>query len=300
MDKKAIIGWIVCLLIIISGIACFSWYHLADYQKQDVTTHKVKRIRLVAFGDSLTQGVGDTTKQGGYPMRVATLIAKKTDVPTTSINFGKEGDRSDQIMVRLANSKEQQNELKKANAILVTAGGNDLLKVLQKAIIGHSAAYVDSTVTKTVPQYEHNLKKLLQTIRQYNNHAPIFLFGNYNPLYVYFPSFETINKSVTSYNQVNKSLVQEYGGYYVPIFEQLTYGQYQNTHARKGLISEAKLSNVSFLTVLANPQNLNGEKNKFLSPSDHFHPNDQGYNLMANRLVQKMLLNDNWLYDTKK
>ncbi|MCG4287625.1 hydrolase, partial [Lactobacillaceae bacterium KNUT 0156] len=41
-----------------------------------VNAAEKSNIRLVAVGDSLTEGIGDTTKQQGYTKRTAKLLTK--------------------------------------------------------------------------------------------------------------------------------------------------------------------------------------------------------------------------------
>ncbi|CAH0415788.1 hypothetical protein KAR50_01305 [Periweissella fabaria] len=269
---------------------------IAQPQKKQPQRTEVKQLKIVALGDSLTQGVGDTTPEHGYPGRIAKAVNHQTKIPTTALNLGKEGDRSDQILQRLKTSVEQQTAVKNANVIVLTVGGNDLLKVLQGAIVGHSEAQVSKTVAKTVPEYEHSLGQLLSAIRTYNPHAALFLFGNYNPLYVYFPKFNAINTSVANYNEVNATMIKKYDGYYVPTFNQLTYGQYQDGQARQNLIVQANEVGTNFLAALSSARLQTDEKNNFLSPIDHFHPNAKGYDVMTKALLQKMLLHDSWKY----
>lgn len=64
-------------------------------------TKQKKKIRLVALGDSLTQGVGDTTNKGGYIHLIQEKLKKNNKLSVATENFGKAGDRSDQILERL-------------------------------------------------------------------------------------------------------------------------------------------------------------------------------------------------------
>lgn len=293
MRKKLWIGFSLLVLLTIS-----SWGYISINNQNHKYIAKVptkdSQLKIVALGDSLTQGTGDNRESGGYPKRVGNLLAQKTHKKIEVLNFGKEGNRSDQIMVNLEQSNVQRKAIKTADAILLTAGGNDLIKRLQGEIVGHSGENVERKVAMTLPQYQKNLEQLLKTIRKYNTTAPIFLFGNYNPLYVYFPKFTTFNSSVKMYNTVNRDMINKYNGHYVSIFKQLTYGQYQTNQAQKELQNEINKNKVSFLAILADSKTTNVEKNKFISPIDHFHPNNQGYNLMAREMVKKMLLYDTW------
>lgn len=293
MIKKLWLG-ISLIIIVVFAVA---GYVMINHQNQDhvmTAQQKITQVSIVALGDSLTQGVGDNQNLGGYPKRVGKLLAQKAHVKTKVFNFGKAGDRSDQIMNNLNQNDEQKKAIKKADVILLTAGGNDLIKQLQGEVVGHSAADVEQIVATTMPQYQKKLTQLLMTIREYNPQASIFLFGNYNPLYVYFPDFTTFNNSVKMYNAVNRTVVNQYHGHYVSVFKQLTYGQYQSKQAQKELQATAADNKISFLSVLADAKADNTEKNRFISTADHFHPNAHGYDFMAREMVKKMLLYDTW------
>ncbi|MCM0598994.1 GDSL-type esterase/lipase family protein [Periweissella fabalis] len=296
MKNKKWFAIIFGIIILLGGGYWVSQQMHKPIHNTVVKPKTVKNLKIVALGDSLTQGVGDTTEQMGYPTRIAKVIQQQTKIPTTAINLGKEGDRSDQILARLKDSTMQQQAVKQANVIVLTVGGNDLLKILQGTIVDHSATQVNKLVAASVANYQKNLMQLLTTVRSYNEHASIFLFGNYNPLYVYFPNFTAINTSVETYNQVNATIVNKYHGHYVSIFNQLTYGQYQNKHARQALVAQANQTGANFLAALSNTRDQANEKNAFLSPADHFHPNAKGYDAMTKILAKQMLLHDKWQY----
>ncbi|MCF7523666.1 hypothetical protein L3X07_11740 [Levilactobacillus brevis] len=57
--------------------------------------------------------MGDTQKQGGYTGRLKTMIHQQDHVKVVMHNFGKSGDRSDQIETRLVNSRAQQRQVKR-------------------------------------------------------------------------------------------------------------------------------------------------------------------------------------------
>src|SRR5699024_5068561 len=59
-----------------------------------------KDLNIVAVGDSLTQGVGDSQNQGGYVGIIDRTINKDTKHANIQ-NFGKRGDRTDQLLLRL-------------------------------------------------------------------------------------------------------------------------------------------------------------------------------------------------------
>src|SRR5699024_9875801 len=79
-----------------------------------------KDLNIVAVGDSLTQGVGDSQNQGGYVGIIDRTINK--DRKHASIqNFGKRGDRTDQLLLRLDDPKVATS-VSEADIILITIG----------------------------------------------------------------------------------------------------------------------------------------------------------------------------------
>lgn len=98
--------------------------------------------------------------------------------------------------------------------------------------------------------FEKNLEQILKTIRSYNQKTPVFLFSLYNP-YGDLSERELTSKTVLQWNETIQDISQKYTNIIVvPTFDLF---QIQPT--------------------------------KYLS-SDHFHPNHQGYQRMAERLMQ--------------
>ncbi|MCG3056259.1 hypothetical protein KZ287_29260, partial [Escherichia coli] len=59
-------------------------------------------LEAVAIGDSLTEGIGDESKKGGYVPFIEQYIAKQNEVENVTIsNLGKKGNRTDQLLARL-------------------------------------------------------------------------------------------------------------------------------------------------------------------------------------------------------
>ena len=149
--------------------------------------NKNKKISIVALGDSLTQGVGDPKKAGGYVSRTKQALDKKGYKHVTTVNYGIAGQRSDQIDKRVQNNvKGLSSSLKKANIIVLTFGGNDLLQSLQSNALVDGKAKFNSRMKQASITYQAKVNRLMNDIRKENKKAPIYVFGIYNPIYVYF------------------------------------------------------------------------------------------------------------------
>lgn len=81
------------------------------------TKQNVKRmdiLRISAVGDSLTEGIGDTTHTGGYVPLLQTDLSERYPIDVVQAdNHGKSGDRSDQILKRIKKNEEMQESIKK-------------------------------------------------------------------------------------------------------------------------------------------------------------------------------------------
>ncbi|EAV39446.1 lysophospholipase [Oenococcus oeni] len=272
---------------------------LTPKSNNDAKQESSQNITVVFLGDSLTYGVGDTAGKHGYTGRVMKLL-KKTypQYKFSSYDFGKPGDRSDQILKRINQSSEQQRLLKKADLVIMTVGGNDLRQELLKNVDTKSASSLTSSVKRSSAKYETSLKNLLKRVAVLRkSKSSLFIFGNYNPTFVNMASRKDINQDVKLYNAINKKLVkQQTNGYYISIFRQLTYGQYQTSKQIKKLTSEdlianGKVGNKTQKSVLSGSIKI---KNDYISQADHFHPNNLGYDYMAKELFKAVNSNNIW------
>ncbi|AEJ23045.1 GDSL-type esterase/lipase family protein [Weissella koreensis] len=259
------------------------------------------QVQLVTVGDSLTQGVGDTTNQGGYEKRIAKLIEKKDHVKVKTNNYGKSGDRSDQILKRVQKNGIAQKNIKEADIIVMTSGGNDLQQELFKLIQTKEEKDILLKVKSHKDEYSDSLNELMNYIRSLNPDAPIFIFGNYNPLYVYLANRPDINQAVHLYNSINSETARENNNaYYVSVFNKLTYGQFQSKKQQAKLEKQSAASFTGTVDNKVVKSTLNGpnkEKNEYITSSDHYHPNNKGYDQMSKALfktVQKQ--KDEWIY----
>lgn len=96
-------------------------------------------LTLVAFGDSLTQGYGLPDGDGLVPQLQAWLTAKGADV--TVMNAGVSGDTTAGGLSRIAWTLTPD-----VDAIIVTLGGNDLLRGISPT---ETRANLDAILTET-------------------------------------------------------------------------------------------------------------------------------------------------------
>ncbi|WP_207940905.1 hypothetical protein DOK78_001548 [Enterococcus sp. DIV2402] len=249
-----------------------------------VATEKYKEtIRYTALGDSLTEGVGDDTKRGGFVPIVANDLQEEFQLTSVEVeNYGVAGERSDQIYKRLKKETEIQNNMAESDIITLTVGGNDLMKVIQNNIFGLSM----KTFEKPLKKYQTQLTELLTELRNLNPHAPIYVVGVYNPFYVNFPEITDMQTIVDNWNEGTKEIVEENENvYFIPINELIASGLGEPAITVQTEDSSRETGN-----------DLNIVKNNVLYDKDKFHPNNIGYQLMAKAVKDELISTKNeWL-----
>jgi len=205
---------------------------------------------VVAIGDSLTQGVGDETGQGGYVGRLEELLNR--EVSTVSFtNFGQRGNRSDQLLTRLEEEEEIEAELEHADLIFITIGANDLMRIARQNFMNLELQdFVEERA-----HYTKRLQQIFNTIRMINSDAHIYLIGFYNPFEKYFPHIDELGIIVDEYNHTGITIV--------------------NRVENSSFIPTSDLFQDSEIDLLSN---------------DQFHPNYDGYNRIATRVLEYILL----------
>jgi lysophospholipase L1-like esterase len=207
-----------------------------------------KNLRIVAIGDSLTQGVGDSTGQGGYVGILDTYINRDRKIATFE-NLGKRGNRTDQLLVRL-DEPGISSSIQDADMILITIGANDIMKVLKENFM--DITYKDFSDERVY--YESRLREILSKINKQNPNASIYLIGFYNPFQQYFNHIKELDMIVDDWNNTSKKVAEEFDATFIP-----TKDLFINTNTN-------------------------------LFADDHFHPNDNGYQLIAERILNYLVI----------
>ncbi|MBP3041396.1 SGNH/GDSL hydrolase family protein [Bacillaceae bacterium Marseille-Q3522] len=221
----------------------------SQLQKDQIPVDFIPRdIKVVSVGDSLTEGIGDETKQGGYIPYLQSLMETEKGINKTDFaNFGKKGNRTSQLLKRLE-TPELKQALQEADLIIVTIGGNDLMKVIRD----HFTSLQLSVFDPYKEQYENDLNRVLETIRTENNAAGIVLVGLYNPIYRWFSTVTELNQVIADWNERSKEVLY----------------QYTNTYF------------VDIADLFQTEENL--------VYTDFFHPNNHGYELIASRVFESL------------
>lgn len=210
----------------------------------DVFVFFKKDIRIVSIGDSLTQGVGDETESGGY-VGILDHTFEDQNLNITIENFGKKGNRSDQLLKRLE-TKEIKSSIKDANIVLITIGANDIMNVVKNNWTNLNMEPFQEERVK----YVKRLTTIFTKINEINPEAEIYLIGFYNPFERYFGDIEQLGMIMDNWNEAGMSVTDEFENVnYIPIYD------------------------------------LFSSPNEDLLADDHFHPNTKGYKLIAKRVL---------------
>lgn len=161
-----------------------------------------KEYHIVGLGDSLTRGIGDSSGKGYVGYLMDNLKSKtKQKIQLTNLAIG------GQTSTGLANQLKQQEiqrQIKNANAVVMTIGGNDLFNG-GKVMNDLSSSAINSTRSAFLQRLDHIFKQ----IRSINPEATIFYIGLYNPFSDLSSSKET-SKIVINWNYYTAEEASKY------------------------------------------------------------------------------------------
>ncbi|WP_079528629.1 SGNH/GDSL hydrolase family protein [Halobacillus hunanensis] len=205
-------------------------------------------LKVVAIGDSLTQGVGDRTDNGGYVGIIEETLNSNIEGEDINIeNYGKRGNRTDQLLERME-EEEMASSIEEADIVLITIGANDMMKVVKNNFT--SLNYEDFAAEQA--GYEKRLHEIMQRIEELNPDAPFYLIGLYNPFSKYFENIPELTQIINEWNRIGKEVISQYDqAVFIPI---------------KDIFA--------------------GKLEEYLWKQDHFHPNEKGYKQIAKRVLE--------------
>lgn len=226
---------------------------LTEPEKPKVETPLDKdTIRIVALGDSLTKGTGDTSGKG-YVLNVKEKLEQKLNKQVNLIgNYAVNGYKSDQLLRDLQGQIGVSYGIEKADLILLTMGGNDLFSISQDVMNSQTDQLDPDKVRQRMPEPLKRMEQILVKLAEMNPKATIVYVGVYNPFYD-LPEMRPASVHVAEWNDAVFRTAAKYPNIvYVPTFDlfQLNFSKYIY--------------------------------------SDHFHPNQDGYVRIADRVLQAL------------
>ncbi|WP_435925415.1 GDSL-type esterase/lipase family protein [Paenibacillus sp. DYY-L-2] len=205
---------------------------------------------LTAIGDSLAKGTGDDTGKG-FARRTVELL-KQQGVSSTMINnLGINGLTTEKLLKSL-NDQGVRNAIGQSGIVLLSIGGNDLFNGTEHLLSGErlpTPEELDDTIDKSSVFFRQAVDRL----HEINPQAALVYVSLYNPFSDLEEMREIGDNATMRWNEmVQKTLAEYEGTLVVP-----TYDLFTQNAAR------------------------------YLS-GDHFHPNGDGYQAIAVRIVQSI------------
>ena len=271
---RSLVGFFLLFLLFVGlFIFVFPSTHQSSKIAEKIKSIKNEKVTYVAIGDSLTQGVGDSSNQGGFVPVLSQALESDFDWQVTSRNYGIAGNTSNQILKRMQEKKDIQRDLKKAKVMTLTVGGNDVIHVIKDNITNLNV----DTFTKPAQAYQKRLGQIIELARKDNKTLPIYIVGIYNPFYLNFPEMTEMQTIVDKWNQSTEEVCKKYDNvYFVPVNDLL----YKGIDGKGGVTSSDDSSQSS--------NSSQDSLNDALFEDDHFHPNNTGYQIMSDAILKRI------------
>lgn len=207
----------------------------------------------VALGDSLA--AGQTPYQQidqGYTDLVAAELARSGNLSMFSKNLAFPGFTTKQVLESIQ-TDEAKELLKQSTLITISAGANDLLRVVSSDPERGTLSYQQKTADLALNQARISLEQLLEELQTLAPNAKVYVVGYYfaYPRAAEFQKQGTA-KELERLNQVLKVTADQYGAVYVSVKERL---------------------NTNLTGFIPNPADV--------------HPTQEGYRQMANSVLYK-------------
>ncbi len=167
-----------------------------------------KDLNIVSLGDSLTEGVGDESKNSGYVGRIEDNLDNEIEID----NFGISGYRSDQLL-KLIEKPDVQLSLLEADIVLMTIGANDMMKIFKRDLTNLEVEpFFDELI-----EFEKRLTDIFTNIHSVNPQTKIYLIGFYDPFTEFFPEVEELTYISSSWNAGTAMITNQFDyTYYIP------------------------------------------------------------------------------------
>jgi len=175
-------------------------------------------IEYVALGDSLAAGQTPYSEIGSS---YADIIAEKLDSAEQLAAYTKElavpGYTTDNVVEQLE-SEEATDLVKSANLITISAGANDLLRLVQLNTSTGTLEFNEERVDEELEDVQENMESILSVLKSQAPDAQIYVMGYYFP----FPQLEDDQKAelaqqLDRLNETLKTTAEEQAAVFVPV-----------------------------------------------------------------------------------
>jgi len=176
---KKILSIILSVVFLLSLCSCSTDEKVIAGDESSVLP-KGQTLKIVAFGDSIAAGYGLESQQDNY----LSIFAK--NLSATLVNNAISGYDSRNLK-ELLQSGTKNGDIRQANVIVLSIGGNDLLHN-SEMIIGtlknaylQGGDYFTEEINAIYNNFENNLNEIITIIRNINPNCSIIIQTLYNP-----------------------------------------------------------------------------------------------------------------------
>jgi lysophospholipase L1-like esterase len=197
----------------------------------------------IALGDSLTVGIGASFLSPGFVQRYQILAMSELQEPVNVQTYAHPGYQSHDILLEL-NNDFLMEQIKNADIITITAGGNDLIQAARKFEEDQNEEDFSIALKRCMDNYQRIIKTINVLKNDSANPYIIRLIDLYNP----FPENPLAEKWIKKFNLQLKNFVK-----------------------------------VPYISVVQIDRVFKGHETEYLS-IDGLHPSDRGYEKIAEAL----------------
>ncbi|MCR8641684.1 GDSL-type esterase/lipase family protein [Paenibacillus sp. N1-5-1-14] len=223
----------------------------ATPSKQSPVKHEIgssDKISILALGDSLTAGSGDSTGKG-YVVRLKEKLQADTGKQVyVRNNLSIPGYVTDKLLADVS-QKKTRDAISEADMILISIGGNDIFAG-GAGMFGTEVEFNPEAAKERVKPALTKLSQIVEQINQVNPKATVMYLGLYHP-FIDMDSAREGGPIVQAFNLEAFNIMNKY--------PQMIFVPTYDLFERDG---------VRFLSL------------------DHFHPNGDGYERIADRYAQ--------------
>ncbi|WP_019242710.1 MULTISPECIES: S-layer homology domain-containing protein [Bacillus] len=215
-------------------------------------------VNYLSLGDSLAEGMdqnGVVAGKKGFSDYTAEVLKEKKVLGSYSKEFAKSGYMTTQVLADLKSKENLQEAIKKADVISISAGANDFLSL---AKFNSETKMLEIDQTKILPKLSEivtNYTAILNTIKELNKDAKIYVMGYYFP----YPFLNDSQK---------------------PEIIKLAKG------LNSTISGVAVTNDVNFVEVYSK---FGDEPKEFVPNPLNIHPNEKGYKTMADALLAEIV-----------
>ncbi len=203
-------------------------FQLAVSPAAAMTGNKGEPAHYLALGDSLAAGMIETGEIGkGYADFLAQQLEEADLLASYNKGFAFPGYTTEDILNELKSDVKKPStetgqevalldEVKNADVITISAGANDVLKLLKRDEAGGMQFDVQQ-IAQVIGQVTANYDVILKRIAQLNPTADVFMMGYYNPFPYVEEYTEQFNLLVSMMDRAMLQVAEENAAYFVEV-----------------------------------------------------------------------------------